>query len=64
MKEKLVIRFASVARALRVMLGAPDYERYLEHVATEHCGASPMSRDEFVRERMENRYSRPGSRCC
>jgi uncharacterized short protein YbdD (DUF466 family) len=62
--EKLVIRFAGVARALRVMLGAPDYERYVEHVATEHPGCKPMSRDEFVRERMENRYSRPGSRCC
>jgi uncharacterized short protein YbdD (DUF466 family) len=46
------------------MLGAPDYERYLEHVAAEHPGCSPMSRDEFEKERMENRYSKPGSRCC
>ena len=64
MTEKLVVRFAGVARAIRVMLGAPDYERYLEHVIAEHPGCSPISRDEFVKERMENRYSKPGARCC
>ena len=50
--------------ALRALLGAPDYERYLLHVRERHPGETPLSRDEFVRRRLEDRYARPGSRCC
>lgn len=46
------------------MIGVPDYERYLAHVATQHPGETPLSRDEFAKRRLEDRYARPGSRCC
>ena len=64
MTETLVVRLTGIARAIRAVVGAPDYERYVEHVMFSHPGTEPMSRDQFVRDRMDNRYSRPGSRCC
>ncbi len=64
MTETLVVRLFSIARTMRAVLGAPDYERYVEHVRVAHPECEPMSRDQFVRDRMDNRYSRPGSRCC
>jgi uncharacterized short protein YbdD (DUF466 family) len=54
----------SVARAVRTAIGAPDYERYLRHMRAHHPGAEPLTREAFARERLEARYSRPGSRCC
>lgn len=54
----------SVARVVRTLAGVPDYERYVEHVRERHPGDEPLTRDEFVRLRLEERYNRPGSRCC
>jgi uncharacterized short protein YbdD (DUF466 family) len=55
---------SGIARALRAILGAPDYERYLSHMVAAHPGLPPMSREEFQCERLESRYNKPGSRCC
>ena len=52
------------AVVLRIVIGAPDYERYLAHVAHRHPGSVPLSRDEFARDALARRYDRPGSRCC
>ena len=52
------------ARLLRAIVGAPDYERYVAHVRAHHPSCTPMSRDEFARERLAARYDRPGARCC
>ena len=51
-------------RLLHRIIGAPDYEAYVAHLRSAHPGREPVSRDEFARERLESRYSRPGSRCC
>lgn len=53
-----------VARVVRTLAGVPDYERYVEHLRARHPGERPLTRDEFVRLRQEERYNRPGSRCC
>ena len=55
---------ASLLRAVRQVLGVPDYERYLEHARRAHPGRVPMSEDEFFRRRLEERYERIGNRCC
>ena len=59
---------ASFARragsVLRRVIGAPDYERYLAHVARQHPDATPLSSEEFARDALSRRYDRPGSRCC
>ena len=52
------------ATVLRCVIGAPDYERYLAHVAQHHPGCAPLSRDGFARDALARRYDRPGSRCC
>jgi uncharacterized short protein YbdD (DUF466 family) len=57
-------RFAALRAVLHAILGAPDYERYVAHVRTCHPERTPMTRDEFARERLEARYDRPGARCC
>jgi uncharacterized short protein YbdD (DUF466 family) len=57
-------RLAGIGTLLRRIIGAPDYERYLEHVASRHPGATPLSREAFARDVLARRYERPGSRCC
>jgi uncharacterized short protein YbdD (DUF466 family) len=53
-----------VAKVVRTIIGAPDYERYVAHVKKCHPGQAVMSRDEFAKNRLEARYSQPGNRCC
>ena len=53
-----------VAKVVRTIIGAPDYDRYLSHVKECHPGQPPMSRDEFAKSRLEARYNQPGNRCC
>lgn len=52
------------ATVIRRIVGVPDYERYVAHVRERHAGVVPMSREEFERSRLEDKYSRPGHRCC
>ena len=59
--------FSALKRAaaiLRRIIGVPEYEGYLAHVRACHPEKVPMSRADFERSRLEDRYSRPGQRCC
>lgn len=51
-------------RTLRTIIGVPDYDRYLRHMRVRHPECPVLSPAEFARERLESRYSKPGSRCC
>ncbi|MBA3343111.1 MAG: YbdD/YjiX family protein [Gemmatimonadaceae bacterium] len=53
-----------IARIVRAVLGVPDYEAYLAHVAASHPERVPLTREQFAWESMQSRYSSPGSRCC
>ena len=64
MTEKLVSSIAGIGRALRLVLGAPDYERYVAHVREAQPECTPLTRAQFERDRLDARYARPGSRCC
>jgi uncharacterized short protein YbdD (DUF466 family) len=55
---------AALGRVLRFIAGAPDYERYLAHMRECHPEDIPLSHEEFTRQRMADRYEKPGSRCC
>lgn len=62
-----IVRASSVARTLtivRAIVGAPDYARYLAHQRAKHPDATPLSREEFARERERARYEGTGGRCC
>lgn len=52
------------AAVVRRIVGVPDYGVYLAHVTQCHPGVQPMSRSEFETSRLEDKYSRPGQRCC
>jgi len=60
----LVAAVRRVLRVIRTVIGAPDYERYVQHMRAHHPTCALASRDEFMVQRLESRYSRPGSRCC
>ena len=60
----LVHWLRSVARVVRTVVGAPDYDRYLSHMRDHHPECQPVPRDEFMCQRLESRYSQPGARCC
>ena len=60
----LTARIRRALRVLRTIIGEPDYERYVAHMASHHPGCDVASRDEFMKQRLESRYSRAGSRCC
>ncbi|MEO8670017.1 MAG: CstA-like transporter-associated (seleno)protein [Tahibacter sp.] len=48
----------------RLAVGVPDYDTYVEHQRLHHAQRTPMSRQEFFRERMDARYARGRNRCC
>lgn len=58
------VRIRRALRVIRSIIGEPDYERYVAHMESHHPECAVMSRDDFMSQRLESRYSRPGSRCC
>lgn len=52
-------------RTARLMVGLPDYDAYLRHMAAHHPDRRVMDRTEFFRDRQEARYGgKNGGRCC
>jgi uncharacterized short protein YbdD (DUF466 family) len=45
-------------------MGVPDYEIYREHHGRCHPGQPLLTREEFSRQALKDKYSRPGTRCC
>jgi uncharacterized short protein YbdD (DUF466 family) len=64
MTERFGAILSGIARGMRAVLGAPDYDRYVRHVRQVHPRCKPMTRSQFEKERLESRYSKPGARCC
>ena len=57
--------FDTLRQTARLMVGLPDYDAYLRHMAAHHPDRSPMNRTQFFRDRQEARYGgRNGGRCC
>lgn len=54
----------TLRQAVLRILGAPDYEQYVEHMREHHPEDPVLTRDAFMRERLAARYERPGARCC
>jgi uncharacterized short protein YbdD (DUF466 family) len=49
---------------VREVSGESAYERYVDHVRSEHPGAAVMSRRDFERLRQDERERNPRARCC
>ena len=55
-----------LGQSMRLMVGLPEYDTYLAHMEKTHPEQSPMSYEEFFKERQEARYGGAGKRggCC
>ena len=62
--ESLKTAWRDTANVIRRVIGVPDYDRYVAHIRAHHPNAPVLSRDEFMRQRQADRYSKPGARCC
>lgn len=54
----------TLAQSLRLMVGLPDYGGYVAHMEREHPDQTPMSYEDFFRERQAARYGSRMGRCC
>ena len=54
----------TLATLLHRIVGAPDYQAYLEHMQRCHPDVAPLSEKEFFQQRLNDRYNRVGARCC
>lgn len=67
-----VARCAAAVRAfvrgfpcvVRQVVGAPDYERYLEHHGRCHAGTEPLDRRAYYAEFVSRRFGPGPTRCC
>ena len=57
-------RLGRITALVRRIIGAPDYDTYVRHVAACHPGQPPLTEREFEEERLTAKYSKPGQRCC
>ncbi len=51
-------------RVVREIVGAPDYERYLERRVICHPDEAPLSPRQFYREFVNRRFGGGPTRCC
>ena len=61
---ELRVALSRALRILRQVVGAPDYERYLEHHARCHAGTEPLGRREFYADFVSWRFGPGPTRCC
>jgi uncharacterized short protein YbdD (DUF466 family) len=55
----------AIAYYLNEMAGVPNYNRYLDHLKKHHPDQPPMTRAEFYRQAIDERYgSGDIRRCC
>ncbi len=66
MFENLAKAGKYLGQAARLMVGIPDYDTYVQHMRLTHPEQTPMSYEEFYKERVEARYGgkNGSSRCC
>jgi uncharacterized short protein YbdD (DUF466 family) len=57
-------RLQAVRQAFRQLFGIPDFDRYREHMAARHPGASLLSEREFHAMAIDRRYGAARPRCC
>ncbi len=49
-----------LGQAAKMMIGVPDYDNYVEHMRITHPDQTPMTYEEFFRERQD--VARPDKR--
>jgi uncharacterized short protein YbdD (DUF466 family) len=63
-KPSLRERLQTVSETVNAILGVPDYERYVRDYEASHPGEkAPMTRAEFEKDRLHERFIKPGNKC-
>ena len=57
-------RLRRAAAVVRRIIGVPDYDAYLAHMQRQFPDCTPLDPRTFERERLADKYTQPGSRCC
>ena len=57
-------RLRRVSAVVRRIIGVPDYDAYLAHMQRHFPDCTPLDPRTFERERLADKYTQPGSRCC
>ncbi len=63
----LALLWRGLRQSCALMVGIPDYDRYVAHLLQNHPGEPAMTYPEFFRERQARRYSAKdgqSARCC
>ncbi len=54
-----------LGQTAKMMVGVPDYDNYVQHMKNTHPDQTPMTYEEFFRDRQDARYgSKGGPKCC
>jgi uncharacterized short protein YbdD (DUF466 family) len=56
-------RLAKISKAVNGAFGVPDYDRYLRDFSARYPEQTPLTREEFEKDRLHDRYVKPGNRC-
>jgi uncharacterized short protein YbdD (DUF466 family) len=62
--SSVIGRVRSILAVVRRVVGVPDYDAYVAHVHAHHPDATPLGKQAFMQKCWEDRYTRPGNRCC
>jgi uncharacterized short protein YbdD (DUF466 family) len=62
--DKLGEFFRLLAQTFRLMVGVPDYDKYVAHARATHPECPVMTYEEFFKNRQDARYSGRGPRGC
>jgi uncharacterized short protein YbdD (DUF466 family) len=62
--DRLRAFWGFLVQTARLIVGVPDYDRYLAHMRQSHPDTPPMSREAFFVNRVDARDGRGASRCC
>ena len=55
---------ARILDVVRTIVGVPNYDAYVQHLHAHHPGAEPLDRNAFLKKCWEDKYTKPGNRCC
>jgi uncharacterized short protein YbdD (DUF466 family) len=67
LRQRFRIICKCVSECAHLMVGIPDYDAYVAHFTHAHPERTPMTYEEFFRERQAARYGNGGTRgirCC
>lgn len=62
--ERIKMLWQHLRTGARMLVGVPDYDRYVAHMRERHPDQSPMSYAEFFRNRQDARYRGGKGPCC